>query len=196
MNNYQEESKADIRPGEQDLLLPYDFDGIKELDNDPPRWFMYLFYITIFFGVIYVFHYHVFKQGLFQDAEYQREMALAAAAKGPQTDLEIVAFTDEDNLAKGKELYQQKVCYSCHGNLGEGNTIGPNLTDDYWIHGGSIQNIYDVLKNGVADKGMPPFKDQATEEQLLQLASYVLSLRGSNPPNAKAPQGELFNEQQ
>ncbi len=193
MNNHQDDNKADIRPGEHELLLPHDFDGIRELDNDPPRWFMYLFYITIFFGVIYVFHYHVYKQGLFQDEEYQREMALAAAAKGPQTEVEIVAFTDEANLAKGKELYKQKACYSCHGDVGEGNTIGPNLTDEYWIHGGSIKNVYEVLKNGVAAKGMPPFKDQATDEQLLQLASYVLSLKGSNPPNAKAPQGELYN---
>lgn len=192
--NSQDNNKADIRPEEQDLLLPHDFDGIRELDNDPPRWFMYLFYITIFFAVIYVFHYHVYKQGLFPDQEYQREMALAAAAKGPQAELELVAFTDEANLAKGKELYQQKICYSCHGNLGEGNTIGPNLTDNYWIHGGSIKDVYEVLKNGVPAKGMPPFKDQATDEQLLQLASYVLSLKGTNPPNAKAPQGELYEE--
>ncbi len=190
----EKETNPNLTQEESKLLLPHDFDGIRELDNDPPRWFMYLFYITIFFGVIYVFHFHVFKQGALQDEEYKAEMAAAAAMKGPAAEIELVAFTDELNLAKGKELYQQKICYSCHGNLGEGNTIGPNLTDDYWIHGGAFSNIYDMIKLGVPAKGMPPFKDQATEEQLLQMASYVASLAGTNPPNAREPQGELYVE--
>jgi cytochrome c oxidase cbb3-type subunit 3 len=190
----EKETNPTLTQEESKLLLPHDFDGIRELDNDPPRWFMYLFYITVFFGVIYIFHFHVFKQGALQDEEYKAEMAMAAALKGPVAEVELLAFTDELNLTKGKELYQQKICYSCHGNLGEGNTIGPNLTDDYWIHGGAIENVYEMIKYGVPAKGMPPFKDQATEEQLLQMASFVVSLAGTNPPNAREPQGELYVE--
>jgi len=190
----EKETNPTLTQEESKLLLPHDFDGIRELDNDPPRWFMYLFYITVFFGVIYIFHFHVFKQGALQDEEYKAEMAMAAALKGPVAEVELLAFTDELNLTKGKELYQQKICYSCHGNLGEGNTIGPNLTDDYWIHGGAFENVYEMIKYGVPAKGMPPFKDQATEEQMLQMASYVVSLAGTNPPNAREPQGELYVE--
>ena len=180
-------------PEENSLLLPHEFDGIRELDNPPPRWFMYLFYITIFFGVIYVFHFHVFKQGALPAEEYSQEMAEAAVLKAPEPAAELVAFTDTPSLQKGKELYTQKICNSCHGNLGEGNTVGPNLTDDYWIHESSFAGIYEILKIGVPAKGMPPFKDQATDEQIRLIASYVMSLRGTNPPNAREPQGELVN---
>jgi cytochrome c oxidase cbb3-type subunit 3 len=191
-----ENEKDQLNQEESKLLLPYDFDGIRELDNDPPRWFMYLFYITVFFSVIYIFHFHIFKQGAFQDQEYTEEVAAAQAAlqsnqnAAPETDM--VAFTDAENLAAGKAIFTQKLCATCHGNLGEGNAIGPNITDEFWINGGSYKQIINVITIGVPAKGMTPFKDQLTAEQIKQAGSYVMSLQGTNPPNAKAPQGEKY----
>jgi cytochrome c oxidase cbb3-type subunit 3 len=191
-----ENENNQFTPEENKLLLPYDFDGIRELDNDPPSWFMYLFYITIFFAVIYIFHFHIFKQGAMQDQEYEEEVAAAKAAlqqnQDPAAAAAVVAFTDAENLAAGKTIYTEKLCATCHGNLGEGNAIGPNLTDDSWIHGGSYQNILDIITIGAPAKGMTPFKDQLKPEQIAQVSSYVVSLQGSNPANAKAPQGEKY----
>lgn len=182
---------SEIKEEENSLLLPHDFDGIKELDNPAPRWLMYLLYFTIFFSAVYWVHYITFKQGPNQAEEYNMEMAAAKAnLKQQENVVEIVALTDEASLAEGKKIYSEKACYSCHGQLGEGNAVGPNLTDAYWIHGADIKALVEVLTNGVPAKGMAPFKDQLTAQQIQQVASYVLSLQGTNPPNAKAPQGE------
>lgn len=175
---------------EKDLLLDHDFDGIKELDNAIPGWFLYMFYITIFIAVIYVFHYHLFKQGPLQDEEYAREMASLTADSSDTHMLDLVLLTDAASLEKGKALYQEKLCYSCHGNLGEGNAIGPNLTDEYWIHGSTYKEIVTIITAGVPQKGMAPFGDQLPAEAIHQIASYVVSIQGSNPANAKAPQGD------
>jgi cytochrome c oxidase cbb3-type subunit 3 len=189
-----ENENNQLTPEENKLLLPHDFDGIKELDNDPPSWFMYLFYITIFFAVIYIFHFHIFKQGALQDQEYAEEVAAANATLQQNLDpaAALVAFTDAENLAAGKAIFTEKLCATCHGNLGEGNAIGPNLTDEFWIHGGSFQNIVDIITIGAPAKGMTPFKDQLKPEQIVQVSSYIASLKGSNPANAKAAQGEKY----
>jgi cytochrome c oxidase cbb3-type subunit 3 len=189
-----ENENNQLTPEENKLLLPHDFDGIKVLDNDPPSWFMYLFYITIFFAVIYIFHFHIFKQGALQDQEYAEEVAAANAALQQNLDpaAALVAFTDAENLAAGKAIFTEKLCATCHGNLGEGNAIGPNLTDEFWIHGGSFQNIVDIITIGAPAKGMTPFKDQLKPEQIVQVSSYIASLKGSNPANAKAAQGEKY----
>lgn len=190
-NATQPDEEVIITDQEKDLLIPHEFDGIRELDNPAPRWLMYLLYITVFFSAVYWVHYITFKQGPSQDQEYLLEMAAANASKAADTaGAALVLLTDQASLDAGKTIYSEKLCYSCHGMLGEGNLVGPNLTDKYWLHGSTLENLVEVMKNGVPAKGMAPFKDQLSEEQILQVVSYVLSLQGSDPPNAKAPQGD------
>lgn len=284
--------------GNADKMMHHDYDGIKELDNNMPPWWLWLFYITIIWAVGYMLYYHVFGWGDLQIAEYNKEidpnwtavaeqtsrragffyrspfysreeewtprlererfeaeqLALAQEARrkealaraeqsaepgvplgqlsfedlileamrkaGPE-DLEklqnafpqiyaaladegkdvqpkevsagsvassYTALTDEASLAAGKSIFQ-KNCVSCHGNAGQGG-IGPNLTDDYWIHGAGIDNVVHIVKVGVPAKGMIAWQPILSEQEILQVSSYILTLRGTNPPNAKAPQGE------
>jgi cytochrome c oxidase cbb3-type subunit 3 len=177
----------------------HEFDGIKELNNAIPPWLLYFWYITVTFSVIYVAYYHFFGNDVLQDAEYQKEMVVAEQMVKDQRPtgaaVAVVLLTNEDDLAAGEKIFKEKLCVTCHGPAGEGNTIGPNLTDKYWIHGkGQITDVYDVITNGVIQKGMVPYKGQLTETQMLQVGSYILTkLQGTNPPNAKPPQGELVN---
>jgi len=185
-------SEKKIKHTEQeDHITDHNYDGIKELDNPPPRWIMLLFYITIGWSIIYGAYYFWLKQGDSQDAEYARksekhdqEYQVASLSAD-----QLVAFTDEASLAEGKQIYTDMACMACHGLNGEGNAVGPNLTDGYWIHGCDIQSLFNVIKNGVPAKGMTSFKSQISDEKIQKVASYVLSLKGSNPPNAKDPQG-------
>jgi cytochrome c oxidase cbb3-type subunit 3 len=181
---------------EKDILIDHDFDGIKELDNPVPVWFNGLFYATVTFGIIYLFVYHVFGWGLNQDQEYEREMARAEAAR--QEYLAQSANNVDENtvtvdntpavIQAGLAVYTQN-CAVCHGGNGEGG-IGPNLADEYWLHGGEIQDIFKVVKYGVLDKGMVPWEQSLTPKQIAEVSNYILSLRGTNPPNPKEPQGE------
>lgn len=184
MDKYLEENKH--------LISDHDYDGIRELNNPMPKWWRYLFYATIIFSAVYMFRYHVFGDDL-QIAEYEKEMAKAAKLKKPSKIDEnaLVAFTDTDNLAAGKAIYD-KNCIACHGAVGEGNPIGPNLTDEYWLNGGSINDVYKIIKEGKPMKGMLAWQNQLSPEQILQVTSYTLSLVGTNPPNAKEAQGELY----
>jgi cytochrome c oxidase cbb3-type subunit 3 len=219
-----------------DKLLEHDYDGIRELDNDLPRWWVWLFAITVIWGVLYLVYYHVLAIGYLSADEYQREIdpsyiragtseyhvlgvlpeyhsplyapardrelsALSAQqAKGGFTFLTretdtttYVALTDPDAIAAGKAIFLQN-CFSCHGTHGEGG-IGPNLTDDYWLHGAGMTNITKTIRYGYPTKGMLSWLGQLKPEQILQVASYVLTLHGTNPPNPKAPQGDLVKEQ-
>lgn len=289
--------------GNDDKIMNHDYDGIRELDNDMPPWWLWLFYITIIWAVGYMLYYHVFGWGDLQIAEYNKEMdpnwvataegpdrasffyrspfydrdeeltprlererleaeqlaleqetrrqeALARAERGAEPgvslaqlrfddlileamrkagpeDLEklqnafpqiyaaladegmdmqpaaaespagtvaasYTALMDEASLAAGNSIYQ-KNCASCHGNAGQGG-IGPNLTDDYWIHGGGIDNVVHITKVGVPAKGMIAWQPILSEQEILQVSSYILNLRGTNPPNAKAPQGEKLDD--
>jgi len=177
----------------------HEFDGIKELNNAIPPWLLYFWYITVTFSVIYVAYYHFFGNDVLQDAEYQKEMVVANQMVKDQRPtgaaVAVVLLTNEDDLVAGEKIFKEKLCVTCHGAAGEGNTIGPNLTDKYWIHGkGQITDVYDVITNGVIQKGMVPYKGQLTETQMLQVGSYILTkFQGTNPPNAKPPQGELVN---
>lgn len=190
----------DAKPVEEEseLLLDHNYDGIRELDNNLPPWWKYLFYVTIVFSVIYMGYYHVLN-GPSSAKEYEtevREAQLAiAAAQGnqPVNADNVKLLTDAASLAKGKEIFN-KNCASCHGTKGEG-MVGPNLTDDYWIHGGSVKEIYLVLVNGVLAKGMPSWRAQLSPQDMEATSSYIKSLRGTNPPNAKEPQGDLVKEQ-
>ncbi len=177
--------------------LKHESDGIKELNNPIPPWLLYLWYITVIFSVVYFVYYHVYDLGDLQDTEYEHAMAKASAKmekhQGESGKLAIVEFTDDENLASGQRIFQEKLCTTCHGALGEGNAIGPNLTDNYWLTGkGTIADVFTTIKDGVPAKGMAPFNEQLTDEQILQVGSYILEkLVGSNPPNGKEPQGVL-----
>ncbi len=189
----------DAKPVEEEneLLLDHNYDGIRELDNNLPPWWKYLFYVTIVFSVVYMGYYHILS-GPSSAKEYENEvreaqLALAAAQGNQSVNADnIKLLTDATSLAKGKEIYD-KNCASCHGTKGEG-MVGPNLTDDYWIHGGGVKDVYLVLVNGVLAKGMPSWKAQFSPQDLEATASYVKSLHGTNPPNAKEAQGDLFKE--
>jgi len=191
----------EINDNEKKVLLEdHDYDGIKELDNNPPPWIMWLFYITVFWSAFYMVIFHVLKVGDLQEAEYDKEIAIAEAqkqelAKTNTFDEQNVAILETtEDLAAGKDLYASKNCAACHGASGEGNAVGPNLTDEYWLNGGTSVEVFKAIKHGIPAKGMTPFKDQLSDIQIQQLTSYTLvTLKGSNPANAKAAQGEIVN---
>lgn len=183
---------------EKDILLDHDYDGIKELDNNLPPWWKYGFYITILFAFFYLMVYHVSGVGKLQGDEYKEELLLAqkqkeermkASADNVNED-NVVALTDAELLGKGKESFQ-KLCVACHRPDG-GGQVGPNLTDEYWIHGGGIKNIFKTITYGVPDKGMISWQSQLSPKQIQQVSSYVLSLKGTNPAGAKEPQGDKW----
>lgn len=182
---------------EQEIMFEHDYDGIKELDNKVPPWFNILFYSTIVFGVIYLLVFHVFHLKPLSTAEYVEE--IMAANMQREKLIKTGAFVNEDNVEQltdpasieaGKEIFV-KNCIPCHGMNGEG-TVGPNLTDDYWIHGGGIKNIFKVIKYGIPAKGMITWQNLLNPKQMEEAASYVMSLHGTNPPNSKPPEGNLY----
>lgn len=183
---------------EADVLLDHDYDGIKELDNALPPWWKYGFYITIVLAVIYLFRFHIAETGPNPEQEYAAEMkradeqmkAYMAKAKD-LVDENNVQF-EQAGVETGKELYL-KACVACHGQKGEGG-VGPNLTDDYWIHGGSMSNIFKTIKYGYPDKGMQSWQQQYSPKQMAQISSFIKTLHGTNPPNGKAAQGDLYKE--
>ena len=177
-------------------LLDHDADGIREFDNDLPRWWLYGFYFTILFAAIYMVNYHVLATPLVGariDAEYAADMraaADAAALRRPAAaSVGLAALTDAESLRKGQAIFEgeKSVCWSCH-RKDLGGLVGPNLTDDSWLHGCSIGEVMTSVKTGYPTRGMLPFGTGAalTDDELLQLASYVLSKRGSAPAAAKA----------
>lgn len=185
---------------EEAILMDHEYDGIRELDNNLPPWWKYMFYATIIFAVVYVIRFMITGSGPSSHEEYMAEVeeavAMKAEAMANATDLvteeNVVYMIDAPTLEKGAAIYKGN-CVTCHGQLGEGGT-GPNLTDEYWLHGGSINNVFSTIKYGVPAKGMIPWESQFTPKQMQSVASYILSLQGSNPPNAKDPQGEIFVE--
>jgi len=177
------------------LLEGHEYDGIMELDNKLPKWWLGLFYITIIFSVIYVLRYHVLKTADLQAMEYEKEIAAAEdkykSAKPDMIDASTVSLlTDAASMEAGKAIYDLH-CSVCHLSKGEG-LVGPNMTDEYWIHGGSMADLYNIIVVGVPAKGMISWKDQLSPTEIQQVASYILSLQGTDPPNAKAPEGELY----
>lgn len=187
---------------EQDILMHHEYDGIRELDNVLPPWWLWLFYGTIIWSVVYIFNVHISGTWLHQEDEYEQEMAqakadveayLAKAAAGVDENT-VTAMTDAGALAAGKDTYLT-YCKACHGENGEGNAVGPNLTDAYWLHGGGIRNVFTTIKYGVVEKGMQSWKKDLKPTEMQQVASYILSLQGSNPANAKAPQGDLWTDE-
>ena len=177
----------------KDEQMAHNYDGITEFDNDLPPWWKYGFYFTIVFAIGYLYYYQVAKIGQLQTAEYATEMQQAtllvsADADDPSKLTTFAALTAPAELGAGKSIFTTN-CAPCHGASAEGK-VGPNLTDDYWLHGGEINHVYKTIKFGVSSKGMVAWKGKLAGKQILQVASYIRSLHGSKPANAKPPQGE------
>ena len=184
-NNHQPDIEGD------ENLMDHDYDGIQELDNPPPRWIMAMFYVTIAFAIIYAAYYFWLDVGDTQDAEYARK-SLNHDAKYElfnQSSGDFVLLTDAADLEEGKDIYSKMNCFACHGMNGEGNAIGPNLTDDYSINGCDFQDVFNIVKNGKPAKGMTAFKGQISDTRIQKVSSYIWSIRGTNPENAKESQG-------
>jgi cytochrome c oxidase cbb3-type subunit 3 len=183
---------------DKDHLLDHNYDGIQEFDNPMPRWWVYIFWATIVFAVLYWVNVPGVGVGKGQIADYDRDMAAAAAAAAKQRATEpagaspeqLMAMTkDATVLALGKEAFTQ-YCAACH-RADAGGQIGPNLTDDYWLHGAALEQIHKVVADGVLEKGMPPWGKVLKPAQLDAVVAYVHTLRGTTVPNPKPPQGEL-----
>jgi cytochrome c oxidase cbb3-type subunit 3 len=184
---------------EADIMLDHDYDGIKELDNALPPWWKYGFYITIFVAIFYILKFEVWHTGMNPTEEYNTEMAEAKAetdaylaSMKENVDEKTVVMLDASGIASGKTLYS-KTCVACHSPNGAGG-VGPNLTDNYAIHGASIQDIFKTIKYGWPDKGMQAWQSNFSPVEMQQLASYVKSLVNTNVADGKAPQGDLIKE--
>ena len=199
---YKKVANFFIQPQQQEdegeLLLHHDYDGIKELDNNLPPWWVYLFYACIIFSVVYLVRFEIMGADN-QETELKKEMAQAqidiAEYKKTAPDLmdenSVTLLTDAANLAAGKAIYTTN-CVACH-RADAGGQIGPNLTDDQWILGGGIKNVFHTLVNGGRDgKGMISWKGTLKPKQMQEVASYILSLKGTNPKDPKAPEGEVW----
>lgn len=212
-------------------MTDHEYDGIYELDNDLPQWWVWLFNLCIVWAVLYMAYFHILGIGYLSADEYKKEvnpnyvrsesgppklfgifpeyrpvyyddkqhrravgvpLKVFVEEKRESDTMTYVALTDQASLAGGKEIFTAK-CVSCHGKFGEGG-IGPNLTDQYWLHGGDFSNILKTVKFGVPTKGMITWRYELKPEQILQVASFVATLQGTNPPNGKAPQGELLTK--
>ena len=185
---------------EADALLDHNYDGIQELDNALPPWWKYGFIITIGFAFVYLLNFHVFGNGKNPTEEYQAEMNNAQIQKEvyesknkDRIDEEHVLMADATGI-KSAEVNYVANCVACHGVKGEGG-VGPNLTDDYWLHKGSLNDIYHTLKVGYPDKGMQSWASKFSPKEMSQLASYIKTLKGTNPPNGKVPQGDILTEE-
>jgi cytochrome c oxidase cbb3-type subunit III len=189
------------------LDLGHDYDGIKELDNEVPVWWRWGFAISLIFGIVYMYSYHIAETKPLQQAELAMDMEQAAIQQAAyleksanNVDENTVKMMSAEDIAKGKELYiKPGACATCHAENGSAIVngapgIGPNLTDDYWLHKGDIKSIFYSIKYGWPEKGMKSWKDDYSPIQIAQIASYVKSLQGTNPQPAKEKQGELFVE--
>jgi cytochrome c oxidase cbb3-type subunit 3 len=194
-------TNADSDGDEAQLLLDHDYDGIKELDNNLPPWWVYLFYACVVFAVVYMVRYEILGADN-QEMELKKEIAQAKievaeymkTAPDLMDEKTVTLLTDPADLATGKEIFTTN-CAACHRADG-GGQIGPNLTDNQWILGGGIKNLFHTITNGGRDgKGMIAWKGTLKPKEIQKVASYILSLQGSNPAAAKAPEGEVWVEE-
>ncbi len=184
---------------EDSLDVGHEYDGIRELDNATPPWFTIAFLASIVFGIGYLWRYHVAESAPNQIKEYEMEVAAAkvkiAEHMKNQKDLvdeNTVTMMSGADIDNGKVLYANN-CGVCHGAAGEGK-VGPNLTDEYWIHGGDIKDVFKVIKFGAIEKGMMSWKGVFSATEIAQISSYIKSIAGTKPAGAKEPQGELYKE--
>jgi cytochrome c oxidase cbb3-type subunit 3 len=192
-------TKAHDLGTEEDIMLDHDYDGIKELDNVLPPWWLYGFYITIVISGIYIYNVFTNPEEYSQAEEFAIEVEQGKAdveaykVANPQLfdDANIVALTDEASIAKGKELFTSKTCFACHlDDLG--GSIGPNLTDNKWILGGDVKSIFNTIsKGGRPGKGMIAWESTISRDERIQLASYIISMQGTQPATPKAAEGDI-----
>lgn len=182
---------------EKDIMMDHEFDGIRELDNTIPPWFNILFYGSIVLGVLYLLNYHVFKMSGLSAEEYSEEMKVASMQREELirtgafiNENTVKLMKDDATITEGKNIFNTN-CAVCHGPAG-GGLIGPNLTDDYWIHGGGVVNVFKTVKYGVPVKGMISWQNQLNPKQIQAVANYILTLKGTNPPNAKQSEGTVY----
>jgi len=184
---------------EAELDLGHEYDGIRELNNKLPPWWLYGFYLTIIFAGVYLWRFHVSHEGPSSKEEYERSVVQAdleiksyLKSKGETVDENTVTLlTTPEDIEEGKSIFI-KSCASCHQETGAGN-VGPNLTDDFWLHGNDIKSVFKTVRYGI--NAMPQWQNSYSNKQLAQVASYVKSLRGTNPSNPKAPQGTEMKEE-
>ncbi len=174
------------------LIKDHSYDGIQELDNDLPPWWKWLFYLTIVFAIIYSVRLFVFHaDDLVQAREYEIVVDEATADSPDAAAFEVVLLTDPADLAAGKETWT-KICSACHLVDG-GGIVGPNMTDNYWIHGNKVEDLYRIVADGVIEKGMIPYKSQLSDQARLQVVSYILTeIVGTTPATPKAPEGDEY----
>ena len=191
-------TKTEPIENEGNLLMDHDYDGIKELDNNLPPWWVYLFYGCIGFAAVYLVRYELMGADN-QEMEFQKEMAQAKidieeykkTAPDLMDEKTVVLLTEASELAKGKAIFETN-CVACHRADG-GGQIGPNLTDDHWILGGGIKNIFHTISKGGRDgKGMVAWNAMLKPTEIQHVASYIISLKGTNPKEPKAPEGEVW----
>ncbi len=183
---------------EESILTDHEYDGIRELDNNLPTWWKYMFYATIVFSFAYIYYFHFSGTNLSQAAEYEQEVAQAEkdieeyrkTVANSIDESNVTLLADAKGLENGKKVFLQS-CAACHGTAGEGG-VGPNLTDEYWLHGGDIKSIFKTIKYGVPQKGMISWKAQLTPVIMQEVASFITTLKGTNPANGKAPQGDKY----
>jgi cytochrome c oxidase cbb3-type subunit 3 len=189
---------TDVVPIEEEhtILMDHEYDGIRELDNNLPPWWKYGFYFTILWGLVYFAHYHIMELGELSDEEYRSELIQAEKERkayletaGDLITADNVQYSvDAVSIAQGESIYTAN-CKTCHGANAQGDA-GPNLTDKYWKNGGDIKSIYTIVNNGKG--GMPKWGGRLSAKDIRNVISYVHTLKGTNPANAKEPEGELF----
>ena len=193
-----DENKVEILEDEKALVLNHDYDGIKELNHPLPRWWVGIFVLTVVFSIPYFIYYHM-AGGPTLVQEYQADLEQVEMAKAeamakdggfnPEAYNAFLAGGKAEEI--GKAVYAAK-CSACHAAQGQG-LVGPNLTDNFWIHGnGSAKSIYEVIDKGVLDKGMPGWGEMVSKEELMAMVHLIHTWKGSNPPGAKAPQGTEY----
>jgi mono/diheme cytochrome c family protein len=183
-----------IGRNDADPDMGHDYDGIRELDNPMPAWLRLIFVGSIGFGIVYLIHFHMLKTGPLSKEEYDLEIAAAAetykSVELPEDQLVLVG--DAGRLAKAGQIFQEN-CATCH-RKDLGGESGPNLTDDYWLHGSSVKEIYATITNGVPGKSMISWKDRIPSQERLAIASFILSKQGSNPANPRPSEGVKAGE--
>ena len=185
---------------ENEILMDHEYDGIHELDNNLPPWWLWSFYASIVFAVVYLFNYHVIESSPLQEEEYriamvegEKEVAEYLATQALNVDeTSVVALTSPTDISSGEKIYLKK-CATCHGKEGEG-IAGPNLTDNYWIHGGDIKSIFKTVKYGVQGKAMQSWSKELNPVEMQQVSSYIQSIKGKSIGKGRDPEGELYQE--
>ncbi|MBC7488341.1 MAG: c-type cytochrome [Cytophagaceae bacterium] len=186
---------------EHSILTDHNYDGIHELDNNLPLWWKYMFYLSIVCAGVYFYYYHFSGYGKLQIEEYNHEVLMAdkevaeymKRSANSVDENNVKRLTEPVRIESGKVLFLQN-CAACHGKGGEGG-VGPNLTDEYWLHGGGVKNVFKTIKYGVSQKGMISWKTQLSPGNMQEVTSFILTLKDTHPDHPKAAQGERYEEE-